>query len=181
MVRAALKAWGMANISKRRKAIRRAYNYCCGYCGVKEEDAGSELEIDHFRPRSAGGGDEPDNLVYCCPTCNRIKGDFWPTDEQLALSHRLLHPRNDDSTAHLRQEENGRLTALTEIGAFHLTRLRLNRPPLVALRRTRRENLLIRQNLEYTRNENAQLREQMALVGREIKRVLDWLSRLLEP
>lgn len=62
-----------------REAIRRAYDYRCGHCGVHEEDTGSELQIDHFQPRSAGGGDDLDNLVYRCPTCNRLKGDFWPT------------------------------------------------------------------------------------------------------
>jgi HNH endonuclease len=39
---------------------------------------GSELEIDHFQPKSAGGGDELENLIYCCTPCNRHKAMFWP-------------------------------------------------------------------------------------------------------
>lgn len=39
---------------------------------------------------------------------------------------------------HLREGTDAFLTALTETGAFHIERLRLNRPPLVALRRARR-------------------------------------------
>ena len=34
--------------SEIRQAVRRAYNFACGYCGVREEDAGSELELDHL-------------------------------------------------------------------------------------------------------------------------------------
>lgn len=67
-----------------REIVRRAYNQRCGYCGVREEEAGSEFEIDHFRPRSVGGGDEPENLVYCCTACNRLKGDFWPASDPIS-------------------------------------------------------------------------------------------------
>lgn len=63
---------------QRRAEVRLRYDARCGYCGVREAEAGSELEIDHFKPRTAGGGDDVDNLVYCCPTCNRFKGDYWP-------------------------------------------------------------------------------------------------------
>jgi 5-methylcytosine-specific restriction endonuclease McrA len=37
-----------------RQNVRRVYDFACGYCGVREEDAGSELELDHFKPRSLG-------------------------------------------------------------------------------------------------------------------------------
>jgi 5-methylcytosine-specific restriction endonuclease McrA len=80
------------NEDERRQAVRRLYEYRCGYCGVHEHEAGTELEIDHFQPRSAGGTDDLDNLVYCCTTCNRLKGDFWPTDDFVTLTRRLLHP-----------------------------------------------------------------------------------------
>lgn len=147
---------------------------------MREEEVGSELEIDHFRPRSAGGGDERENLVYCCTTCNRLKGDFWPTSES-PINRRLLHPQRDDLAAHLREGSDGRLTALTETGAFHLERLRLNRPPLAALRRARSENTRIRQDLTDSQNELAQLREELAARDEEIKDILTQLARLLEP
>jgi len=90
--------------SELRQAVRRAYDFACGYCGVREEDAGSLLELDHFEPRSAGCGDEFENLVYCCTTCNRLKGDFRSTS---TTGKRLLHPRRDDLSAHLRLEPDG--------------------------------------------------------------------------
>lgn len=164
---------------ERRKAVRRAYGYRCGYCGVHEEEAGSKLEIDHFQPRSAGGGDELDNLVYCCPACNRLKGDFWPTDDLSTTHRRLLHPKRDDITQHLREEEDGRLTALTETGAFHIEWLRLNRPPLVALRRTRRDVAGLRRDLTAAREEQARLQERVGSLERELERVLEQLLRLL--
>jgi len=58
-----------------RQSVRALYGFRCGYCGVTEAESGGQLEMDHFRPQSHGGEDELNNLVYCCPTCNRLKGD----------------------------------------------------------------------------------------------------------
>jgi 5-methylcytosine-specific restriction endonuclease McrA len=54
----------------RRAAIRAVYDGRCGYCTVHESEAGTELEIDHFQPRSLGGSDDVDNLIYCRTACN---------------------------------------------------------------------------------------------------------------
>ncbi len=113
-----------------RDTVRRAYHFRCGYCGVHENEVGSELEIDHFCPLAAGGKDELGNLVYCCPACNRHKADYWMADER----RRLLHPWQDEGALHWRQVEDGRLAALSERGALHIQRLRLNRPQLIAAR-----------------------------------------------
>ncbi len=156
--------------------MRRAYDFACGYCGVREEDAGSLLELDHFRPRSAGGGDELENLVYCCPTCNRLKGDFWraATDEK-----RLLHPQRDDLGSHLLLKPDGLFTALTKTGEFHLSRLRLNRPPLVAWRRARAENSRLREALEQAQTAQESLQKRLVSLDKEIERIIAELTRLL--
>jgi hypothetical protein len=120
-----------------REALRRRFRFRCGYCSVSESDAGSELTIDHFQPRSQGGTHGPENWVYSCHACNEFKGDWWQPESRA----RLLHPERDDIVAHLAEGEDGLLHPLTESGAFHITRLRLNRPQLVTFRlqKNRRE------------------------------------------
>ncbi len=164
---------------EQRDAIRQAYVYRCGYCGVHEEEVGSLLEIDHFQPRSTGGRDDLDNLVYCCPTCNRLKGDFWPQINPFTASHRLLHPQRDALTEHLRENEDGRLVALTETGAFHISRLRLNRAPLVALRRARRDQAQLRRDLAAAQEEQQRLRQSIIDLEGELHEIITLLSRLL--
>ena len=159
-----------------RQAVRRAYDFACGYCGVREEDAGSLLELDHFQPRAAGGGDEFENLVYCCPTCNRLKGDLWraATDEK-----RLLHSQRDDAGLHLLLKPDGLFTALTTTGEFHLSRLRLNRPPLVALRRARAENSRLREALAQAHTAQESLQKRLVALDQEIERITADLTRFL--
>lgn len=169
------------NEQERRDLTRRRFRGRCGYCGVHETDAGNELEIDHFQPRAAGGGDELDNLVYCCPACNRLKGDWWPQPGTATASRRILHPLRDDLTHHLYEAGDGRLIALTEAGAFHLERLRLNRPPLLALRQRRWSLARLHQSLIATQAEQAELRERIARLEDRLESLQAQLSRLLEP
>lgn len=120
--------------SQQRQEVRERFGFRCGYCGVHEEQVGAELTVDHFQPRSRGGTDDPENLVYCCHACNSHKGDYW----QSATTQRLLHPLRDNLAVHLTESDDGILLGLTETGAFHIRRLRLNRAPLVARRQRRR-------------------------------------------
>ena len=110
-----------------RQLVQRRFDFRCAYCGVRETEAGARLTIDHFQPRSQGGDDAFDNLIYCCHTCNEFKGDYWQTETNL----RLLHPILDDRTAHYQEQSDGMLTALTERGVNHIDVLRLNRPELI--------------------------------------------------
>ena len=112
--------------------VRRRYAFCCGYCGVSEESAGSELTIDHYQPVSAGGDNSDDNLVYACWRCNLYKSDIFPSAADIAIGHRLLHPLLDDVSAHiLANEITGYLEPRTETGRFHILTLHLNRPALI--------------------------------------------------
>ena len=120
-----------------RDILRRRFAFACGYCGVSETDVGAELTIDHFHPRSLGGSDEADNLVLCCHACNEFKGSFWSTNPDSL--QRLLHPERDELSHHISAIEDGTLRGLTQTGQFHISRLHLNRPALIALRQRRRE------------------------------------------
>lgn len=116
-----------------REMLRRRFDFRCGYSSVSELHAGSELTVDHFQPRSRGGLHAPENWVYCCHACNEFKGDLWQPD---SIS-RILHPLKDDLTAHVAEQADGKLGGLSETGVFHIARLNLNRPQLVAYRAER--------------------------------------------
>ena len=101
------------------------------FAGSRKPVAGGELTIDHFQPHTKGGPDAPENLLYCCHRCNQYKADYWPTQSE---DPPLWHPRHEPIERHLLLLANGTLYPITETGAFTLKRLRLNRPPLVAYR-----------------------------------------------
>ncbi|MDH5782580.1 MAG: HNH endonuclease [Candidatus Bathyarchaeota archaeon] len=42
----------------------------CIYCGKKRD-----LTVEHILPRSRGGPDIADNVVFVCARCNSSKGD----------------------------------------------------------------------------------------------------------
>ena len=54
---------------KKRDRIFERDDHKCGYCGVS-----GHLCIDHKTPLSRGGGNEDDNLIAACFTCNNKKG-----------------------------------------------------------------------------------------------------------
>ncbi len=119
-----------------REQVRQRAGLACEFCGVTETDVGSELTIDHFRPRAKGGSDHFGNLVYCCCACNQYKSDYWPTTPEDA---KLWNPRLELFTKHVLELDDGVLHSLTPAGAFTVERLRLNRSPLVALRLRKRQ------------------------------------------
>jgi len=56
----------------------------CVYCGFDGStfEGWAFLQIDHFKPRSRGGTDAPENLATACIIYNQMKGGFeWPTLE----------------------------------------------------------------------------------------------------
>lgn len=52
-----------------REKVRSRAGFACEYCGVTETDTGGMLTIDHFQPKTKGGSDKCDNLIYCCSPC----------------------------------------------------------------------------------------------------------------
>lgn len=108
---------------------------------MSEIDVGASLTIDHHRPRSHGGGDEDQNIVYCCPRCNEHKSDYW--HESDAPHIRLLHPLYDDFGAHCQEDDAGQILGLTREGGFLIQCLRPNRAQLVE----HRNNVRLEQRL----------------------------------
>lgn len=114
-----------------REFVRQRARHVCEYCGLREADVGGEFTIDHFQPRSKGGSDEVENLVYSCFWCNQRKLDYWPATP---TALQLWNPRRSHAHDHFLILEDGSLRPLTEDGAFTSRRLHLNRPALIAWR-----------------------------------------------
>lgn len=151
-----------------RAAVRAAYQQRCGYCGVFEVLAGGELEVDHFKPLAHGGDDATRNLVYCCPACNRFKSNYWPAADAPESFH-LLHPGQDDFSAHIVESINGRLAGLTSRGWFHIRWLHLNRAQLVEMRLLRQNETEMLAALTQAHQVKAQLQARIGALEKEIE------------
>lgn len=62
-------------------------NWTCCSCGRTPLD-GVTLEVDHIRPRSRGGTNDPENLQTLCRKCNSGKGNSDDTNLRLGVSNR---------------------------------------------------------------------------------------------
>jgi hypothetical protein len=57
----------------------------CVYCDHdgRTFEGWAFLVVDHFKPKSRGGDDDPENLKTACVICNHMKGAFeWPSLEE---------------------------------------------------------------------------------------------------
>jgi hypothetical protein len=107
-----------------REQVRQRAGFCCEFCGVTETDTGGPLTVDHFQPKTKGGTDDLDNLIYCCFRCNQYKHDYWPS---AAHEPQLWNPRRERASQHFIELDNGYVHAVTAAGDFTIRQLRLNR------------------------------------------------------
>lgn len=61
--------YSTAEYKRNRKLILEASNYICHYC------QGSANTADHIVPVSQGGGNDLDNLLPACTSCNSTRQD----------------------------------------------------------------------------------------------------------
>src|SRR5699024_10647751 len=59
---------------KELRSLFAAFDGCCIYCGVKEENCERRHHVDHVIATSKGGRHHIGNLVLACDRCNRQKG-----------------------------------------------------------------------------------------------------------
>jgi len=147
-----------------REALRRRFEFRCGYCGVTETEVGAELTVDHFQPRSRGGSDGPANWVYACFTCNNHKSDVWAVDGPA----RILHPLNDVRSEHVTEAADGTLVGVSATGRYHIERLQLNRAPLVAHRRAVRQQVELRHAVQQVLSRQEELRQRVAALEQAV-------------
>jgi ATP-dependent DNA helicase RecQ len=56
--------------TKVREGVLLRDNHQCVECGTRCRDADADADVHHLLPRSAGGTDEPSNLVTLCDGCH---------------------------------------------------------------------------------------------------------------
>lgn len=78
---------GVMKIRKRKYRQRQVYKKSggkCVYCGkqlkIKTNGLDEKMTIDHWIPKSRGGGGDLENLVCACDKCNSAKGDLMPEE-----------------------------------------------------------------------------------------------------
>ena len=124
------------SLAEKREFVRQRAQFLCEYCNVSESDTGGELTIDHYQPRSKGGDDSLDNLIYACIRCNQYKHDYWPKDGTQSL---IWNPRLELQSNHFIKLDDGKLIPITPIGEATIQELRLNREPLLLYRKQKRQ------------------------------------------
>lgn len=115
----------MNSAGEMEKAVRQRAAERCEYCRMHQSLQGATFHVEHIIPRSRGGVSDLDNLAWACPSCNLHKSNRVevpaPDGGELVP---LFHPRRDHWHDHFRW--NGyRITGLTTIGNYSITRRRL--------------------------------------------------------
>ena len=72
-------------LTKRNILIRDGFK--CVYCNSSDK-----LTLDHLIPKSKGGKNDWFNLVTCCDTCNKKKGDKTPEEAGMGLLRKPTKP-----------------------------------------------------------------------------------------
>jgi hypothetical protein len=109
----------------------------CGYCLMPAEFIYAPMQIDHIRPRAAGGTDDEANLWLSCPRCNGFKaaqvdGLDMRTGQRVAL----FNPRFQVWAEHFElARDQATIVGRTPCGRATVQALNLNFGPQVELRR----------------------------------------------
>ncbi|MEI9422014.1 HNH endonuclease [Mesorhizobium sp. Cs1299R1N1] len=119
--------------------LRHDFFHCCAYCTISESEAqGYRFTIDHYEPRSVRPEltDTYKNLMWCCDTCNELKGNRCPPESARQDGVRFFRPDVDRYSDHFRRS-GLRLASLSKLGDFNIDALDLNRQALRRLREIR--------------------------------------------
>lgn len=107
------------------------YGYKCAYCGV---EMFGNIYLDHFYPITKYPDKiaDEDNYVLSCASCNAIKRDISPINEDGKTI--ILFPYSENYKNEIQVEGTGEAIGLTESAKSTINTLQLNRPLLIEYR-----------------------------------------------
>jgi len=135
-----------SDYNKYRQHIRQDCKGRCVYCDSHEnENGGAEnMNVDHFRPKSiprfAPLSNNPENLVWACGGCNRLKGNHWPDetlDAAVVGDVGFIDPFESNYKGYFNIDDNGNLIPRKAPATYMLGLLVLNRPTKRKIRELR--------------------------------------------
>ncbi len=126
-----------ANYQKYKQEIREDCLGRCVYCDSHENETGGQesMQLDHFRPQMYPEFDhlknDPNNLVWACGGCNRLKYLHWPalgTPDTVNGVEGFIDPFQDNRREYFDVLPNGKLRPLKPPAEYKIRILALNRP-----------------------------------------------------
>ncbi len=137
-----------------REEIREDCQLRCVYCDIHENECGGtdSMHLDHFRPQVHFDNlvNDPNNLVWSCPGCNRLKSDHWPalgTTEAYLGNEGFIEPFLMMRLDFFVVNEGGELYPLKPPAKYQLELLQLNRQSRKQIRLLRTIRLKIIERL----------------------------------
>ena len=127
----------MATSPQFREMVGGRSDFRCEYCRSPEWVSPASFSVEHIIPTSAGGAEDPGNLAFSCQGCNNHKytATTGPDPSDGAVVP-LFHPRKELWSTHFSWSESKlEIVGDTPTGRATVTRLKLNRPNLLNLRR----------------------------------------------
>jgi len=129
-----------------KQEIREDCQNRCVYCDVHEDEIGGDesMQLDHFRPQKYPEYEhlihDPNNLVWSCSGCNRLKTSHWPSlgsDQLVVNGQGFIDPFAPDRQEYFLVIGEGEITPLIPPAKYLIDILSLNRFSRKRLRRLR--------------------------------------------
>ena len=120
----------------RRFVENRAKGYC-EYCLSHKDFATDSFCMEHISPLADNGSNDPDNLAYACGSCNGHKhAKTQGVDPLLGQVTIFFNPRLDIWNDHFEWDSTATIiVGKTSIGRTTVDILKMNRPPVINLRK----------------------------------------------
>ncbi len=120
-----------------RQRVRDQAGNRCGYCLSPHHLILGTLEIEHIKPRSAGGASVENNLWLACRLCNNFKSNQTAAvDHETGVRVTLFNPRRQVWDEHFSWSDDGtRILGKTPCGRATVIALQLNNIVAVTVRR----------------------------------------------